>query len=311
MYRYKIIVNPTAGKGMAGRLIPDIDKSLKSLGINFEIVSTQYPGHAVELTQQAVSEGFDVVVAAGGDGTVQEVINGLLKDRRNENPKVRMAVLPIGRGNDFAFGMGVPTDFKESCQLLVNGQSHWIDVGCLSRNGSGEERYFGNGIGIGFDTVVGIEAAKLPLTGFLAYLVAALKTAFLYYRAPLIQIDLDGETITQPCLLVSVMNGRRMGGGFWMTPDSQRDDGIFDVAIAEEVNILRIFILISMVMKGAHTNEPDIKMRRSRRVVIKALRGDLPVHADGETVCTDCSQLAMEILPGCLELICNPHQPSP
>lgn len=143
-----------------------------------------------------------------------------------------MGVLCVGRGNDFAYGVGIPTDLEESCQALAQGYRRTIDVGRITGGLYPEGRYFGNGVGIGFNAAAGFEAAKITWpSGFLGYFVAVLKTVFLYYEAPLTKIEYDGQTITQPSLLVSIMNGRRMGGGFVMAPEGQPDDGLFNLCI--------------------------------------------------------------------------------
>jgi diacylglycerol kinase (ATP) len=157
--------------------------------------------------------------------------------------------------------------------------------------------------------VVGFEALKLaPLSGFPSYLVAALKTILLYFHAPRVQIELDQETFTQPALMVSVMNGVRMGGGFYMAPESQANDGLFDLCIAGEVSRIEIFKLMLRFMKGTQAGHPAIKFRRSRHVVVSALNGKLPAHADGETMSLEGQRLEMSVLPGAIELLAHPRE---
>jgi diacylglycerol kinase family enzyme len=136
-----------------------------------------------------------------------------------------------------------------------------------------------------------------------------LKTISLYYKAPLVQIEYDGRTLTQPSLMVSVMNGRRLGGGFYMTPAAETNDGFFDLCIAGQVSRLRIFSLMFLFMKGSQETHPAIKMERAQHVAITALEGTLPAHADGETLCVEGSKLILEILPRQLEVICQSPQP--
>ena len=211
---YKIIVNPTSGRGAGEQSVPQIETQLRHLGLNYQIERTERPWHAAELAQQAAQEGFDVVVAAGGDGTANEVLNGLMKAKANGVDLPALGVLSVGRGNDFAFSMGVPTELEPGCQTLAQNHRQMIDVGLVSGGLYPQGRYFGNGVGIGFDAVVGFEALKLKrLHGFPSYLVAALKTIFLYFQAPQVQITFEGQKITLPALMVSIMNGRRLGGG--------------------------------------------------------------------------------------------------
>ena len=176
-----VIVNPVAGKGAARKAIPQIEAFLQALGIDYDLILTEFPKHAITLAADAGSNGYETVVAVGGDGTANEVINGLMQALNEGHLTSNLAVLPVGRGNDFSYGMGVPQDLESACKILVDGKSRKIDVGFVKGGDYPEGRYFGNGIGIGFDTIVGFEAAKLPsyISGMPAYLIAALKTIFL------------------------------------------------------------------------------------------------------------------------------------
>ncbi|MCX7682931.1 MAG: YegS/Rv2252/BmrU family lipid kinase, partial [Anaerolineae bacterium] len=237
MPRYKVILNPAARRGTGVQSLPRIKRLLAEQGLEFDLVCTERPWHAAELAREAAQDGYDVIVAAGGDGTVNEVINGLMTVPSNSGNDGRPAlgVLCVGQGNDFAYGTGIPLDLEAACQALARGHRRRVDVGRVVGDGYPKGRYFGNGIGIGFDAVVGFEASRMTrLSGFPAYLVAVLKTVFLYYKAPLSRIEYDDQTIVQPSLMVSIMNGRRMGGGFYMAPDGEPDDGRFDLCIARE-----------------------------------------------------------------------------
>jgi diacylglycerol kinase (ATP) len=152
--------------------------------------------------------------------------------------------------------------------------------------------------------VVGFEAAKLKkLHGFANYMVAALRTMFLYYRAPLVRIELDNDMVKLPALMVSIMNGRRMGGGFMMAPQSKIADGLFDLCIVGQVSRMGILGLIPQFTKGTQAGHPKVSMRQSRLVKVTAEQGSLPAHADGETLCTEGETLSLELLPRALEIV--------
>lgn len=303
MPRYKIIVNPASGRGEGGREIVNIKRLLNGHKLDFDLITTESPGHAIELTQQAVAEGFEIIVAAGGDGTANEVLNGLML-AKDAGLSAAMGVLPVGQGNDFAFSMNVPTELEPACEILSRNFRHVIDVGRVTGGLYPEGRYFGNGIGIGFDAVVGFEAFKLKrLHGFPAYLVAALKTIFLFFNAPKARIELDQETLIQPSLMVSIMNGRRMGGGFMMAPESDPDDGVLDLCIAGQVSRIGIFGLIMRFMQGTQASHRAIQFKRSQTVKVFAVDGILPTHGDGETISTESKQLTIELLPSEIPLI--------
>ena len=322
MTRYKIIVNPTSGRGAAEGAVPLIDQMLSDHGLEFDMVRTQRPWQAAELAQQAVTDGYDVVVAAGGDGTANEVLNGLMWAKLAPlaplgaglgaglagTGSAAMGILSVGCGNDFAFGMGIPDDLAAGCQALAQNHRRTIDVGRVVGGLYPEGRYFGNGVGIGFDAVAGFVALEMKrLSGFPLYIVAALKTIFLYYKAPLVRIEYDDQMFTMPALMVSIMNGRRMGGGFLMAPEGEVDDGLLDLCMAEEVSRARIFTLIPRFMAGTQATQKPIRTGRTQRIVVTAVEGVLPAHADGETLCTEGQQLTVELLPSQIDIIC----PSP
>ncbi len=309
MTTYKLIVNPTAGRGAGEQAIPQIEQMLRGYGLDFDLVCTEAPWHAADLAQEAVATGYDGVVAVGGDGTANEVLNGLMRARQAGVGTCPMGILCVGRGNDFAYGAGVPTDLEAGCQALAQGQRRTMDVGWVVGGLYPEGRYFGNGVGIGFDAVVGFEAVKMTrLHGFPSYLVAVLKTVFLYYQAPLVAIEYDGQTVTQPALMVSIMNGQRMGGGFLMAPQGQSDDGLFDLCIARQVSRAHIFALIPHFLRGTQATQEPIRTGQARRVVVTAIEGVLPAHADGETLCTDGQRLELELLPRQIEIIYQPPE---
>jgi diacylglycerol kinase (ATP) len=309
MPRYQIILNPTSGRGAGQAALPAIKSYLDIKGLTYDIVLTERPGHAIELAQAAVKAGYDMIIGAGGDGTANEIINGLMQAQKAGLPPAVMGMLAVGRGNDFAFGMNIPVGLDPGLQTLTTGHQVKIDVGLVTGGDFPQGRYFGNGVGIGFDAVVGFEALKLTwLSGFPSYIVAALKTIFLYYHAPTIRLDYDGHSENLSALMVSIMNGRRMGGGFMMAPESSNIDGLLDLCIARQVSRGRIFALIPHFMKGDQATQKSISTARAKQVAVTAIQGSLPVHADGETICTAGASLTIELLPAQLNLICQPAE---
>jgi len=300
---YKVILNPTSGRGAGAASEPAIRSFLKEEGVPFDLALTERPWHAAQLAKEAVLSGFDAVVAAGGDGTANEVINGLMEARQS-GKAAAMGALSVGRGNDFAYGVGVPMDLREACRLLAQNRRKPIDVGHVKGGLYPGGRYFGNGVGIGFDAVVGFEALKMKrLTGFLSYLIATLKVVFLYFKAPKVRVRHDGGELVQSALMVSIMNGRRLGGGFMMAPLAEVNDSLLDVCIALQVSRLGIFRLIPHFMKGTQATQKPIITLRSQKVVVSAIEGVLPAHADGETLCVDAKELAVELVPAALMFI--------
>ena len=306
---YKIILNPTAGHGNGLKALTKIEQLFTQSGVSFDLVRTERPGHGIELTRQAIKDGYEVIVAAGGDGTVNEVINGLMLSKLEGLPIPPFGVLCVGRGNDFSGSMGIPTDLEAGFQALLAGHRRSIDVGRVVGGNYPQGRYFGSCVGVGFDAITTIEVSKMPRWGgYLSFLVAVFKTVFLYNKAPLARIEYDGSVITQRSLLISIMNGRRLGGGFIMAPNSIPDDGAFDLCIAEQMSSFEVIKMIPHFTRGDQATQPTIKTGRAAKISIIAQDGPLPAQTDGEIICVDGSRLDVEALPRQIEIIYKPMQ---
>ncbi|HTX90384.1 MAG TPA: diacylglycerol kinase family protein [Anaerolineales bacterium] len=304
MARYLLIVNPTSGRGFAGRSLPLMEAELKKYKIEYDIVMTERPWHAADLAEKGARDGYEAVIIASGDGTANEVLNGLMRARKAGFTKTAMGQIAVGTGNDFAFGMNIPGGVEIGCKILAENYRRKMDVGVVRGGDYPDGRYFGNGVGIGFDAATGFVAAKIRWTrGLLLYLIAAIETIFVYYKAPTVRLVYEGKELTQPSLMISIMNGRRMGGGFFFAPKGDPGDGWFDMCLARSASQLRIFGLIPYFMKGTQATQPEVKLDRCRKVVATAISGTMPVHCDGETVCFEGKELEIELLPAQIEFI--------
>jgi YegS/Rv2252/BmrU family lipid kinase len=290
--RFFIIVNPAAGRGRVRREWPRQAAALRDAGVSFEVAQTREPGEAVGLAERAARE-VDVVVAAGGDGTVHEVANGLLRAGGN----AALGVLPLGSGNDFV-KMLPPRDAMER---LVQGTARPFDAGRIV---AGATRYFANGMDIGFGAHASRNLARVPrfLTGLGAYLGALVLTLVRYPRLEVrLQLD-DGPAFAQATSMTAVMNGRSFGGSFHVCPDAQADDGQLDLLIAQGCGRLEILGLVPRIMRGTHGGDRRLRLARARRVVIES-QEPLLVEADGEIVFEDARRLEIEVRPGALRVL--------
>ncbi|HIP97268.1 MAG TPA: diacylglycerol kinase family lipid kinase [Anaerolineae bacterium] len=298
----KVILNPIAGRGRGAKIEPEIRRFLKAEGLDFDLVRTARPWHAAELAERAAGDGFEIIVAAGGDGTTHEVVNGLMAASGGGEAGT-LGIIPVGSGSDFAYAVGMPLDPQKACHRLAHGQARVVDVGRVTLPGR-DSRYFDNTVGVGFDGVVTVESRKVKrLRGIALYLPVVLKTIFLYYKAPLITIEYDGQELVLPALMICVANGPREGGSFLIAPQARPDDGLFDLCIAREVSRLAILSLVPHFLKGTHVGRAPVTMARARRVTISS-PNDLIAHVDGEVLCTDGHRLECEILPRRLRVWC-------
>ena len=302
--KYLVIVNPISGRGFAGTHIPQIEALLKSHNLDYDLVQTERPWHAAELAEKGAREKYDVLLVASGDGTANEAMNGLMKAREAGFNHTAVALLPVGTGNDFAYGMGVRGTLEENIALIAKDTRKWMDIGKVSGGDYPDGRYFGNGVGVGFDAFVGFVAADIRWTrGLLAYLIAALETIFIYFKAPTVRIEYEDKKLEQDALMVSIMNGQRMGGGFFMAPNGLPYDNTFDLCIAGAPGKFRVLQLLPTFMNGTQATQPEITIGRAQKVTVTALKGTLPAHCDGETLCKEGQSLTIELIPHALEFI--------
>lgn len=312
----QVILNPHAGRGTAAQLKPSVLRALQDQGLEFDLVETTEPGEGVRLARKAAEAGYASIVVVGGDGTVHEAVNGLLLAGAGPDD-VTLGIVPVGSGNDFVkmfhpstgSGHRVPAEsLAVACRRIAQGRTRVVDIGRVSELISGGRviyslkearlRYFVNALGMGFDALVALETQKITwLTGLPLYLVAVMRTLTLRYHTPHMDIHLDRERITsQPTTLVAIGNGRCQGGGFWLTPDAELDDGQFDLAIARRLTRLGILRLLPDVMQGTHIDKEPVTMARGRHVIIDTAY-PLPVQADGEMLATRATHLEAEIVP--------------
>jgi YegS/Rv2252/BmrU family lipid kinase len=302
--KYLVIVNPISGRGYAGKVIPDIEAGMRDHGLDFDLVRTERPWHAAEIAEKAVKDGYDVIVSASGDGTANEAINGMMRARADGFNDTAFSILPVGTGNDMAYGLGMRGTLEESIHALAENYRMKIDIGFVKGGDYPDGRYFANGVGIGFDAAVGFVAVRIRWArGLLAYLIAVIQTVFIYYKSPTVEIAYNDVAYTQPSLMVSIMNGQRMGGGFYMAPQGNPGDGHFDLCIASEASRPRIFGLIPHFLNGTQASQPEITTGRTDKISIKAVKGVLPAHCDGETLCESGQELSAEITPDAIEII--------
>jgi diacylglycerol kinase (ATP) len=314
MHRHIVIANPAAGNGVARKRIPLMRAALDACGILYDLAVTDGPGHASTLARDARARGYGVVVAAGGDGTCNEIVSGLLADdgsaaEAHGSRGARFAVpafgvLCVGRGNDFAFGNGIPHDLAAACAVLRDDRRRAIDIGRVRFGETGPLRFFCNGLGIGFDAIVALKASRMHrLGGFLGYALGALGTIAEFPDAPLLSIRFDGTEVRQPTPQVSIMNGRRMGGAFYMAPMARSDDGLFDLSVADKVGRGTMLSLFSRFLKGTQAESPHIRFMRGRHFEIETVSGSLTVHADGEHLYAGSGRMSVECLPGALSIV--------
>lgn len=300
--KVKLIFNPHADRGrswdIAGSLVPLLERFG---GASWS--ATEYPEHAVELAEQAGREGYEIVAAVGGDGTVHEVVNGLMHLPEDRRPA--LGGVPIGSGNDFCSNLGLPDEPEKAVERLFTGQARAIDIG-LIRDNTGREEYWDNTLGIGFDAKVTYYSYRITrLQGFTMYLWAVIQTIMRNHDAPRMRITSDNESIDQETLMFVACNGPREGGGFYVAPDAVPDDGLFHYSMIEHVSRLMMFRLIPEVMNGTHGRFKSVRMGHFNTLKLSSEK-PLTIHTDGEMfagLISDVTDLELSLLPGALRVI--------
>jgi diacylglycerol kinase (ATP) len=300
--KVKIILNPMADMGNAWRVARDLRSITEQHG-GVDWSGTVYPGHAIELAQQAGEQGYDMVIAMGGDGTIHEVINGLMKVSEKKRPV--LGVVPVGSGNDFAHGLNASRTPTEALICALDGEASTVDLGLMTDE-HGRKEYFDNTLGIGFGAVVTIRSHKLPiLRGFLMYLTAVIQTIILDHNPMAMQIETDDQKWEQSVIYLVICNGPREGGGFLIAPDAKIDDGLFHYAMITNVSRAMMFRIVPEVMKGTHGRFKQVRMGTCKKFTLSADR-PLYIHADGEIFSgpgTDLRKVSFEILPKTLRVV--------
>jgi diacylglycerol kinase (ATP) len=273
----RIILNPMARHGAGGRLRPRIERVLRGAAVDFDIVETTGPGHASELAREAVSAGVECVVAAGGDGTVHEVVNGLMSSPNGAT----LGLLPIGTGNDFVKMVPGTRDLTEALSTLATGASSPFDVGVASWDGSSE--YFVNAMGTGIDVEVVRQMRRSRMLPGMAIYVLALLRALAKYRPLELSLTTEHGTHSERIMNLAVCNGPSIGGSFRVCPDARPDDGLLDICVIGELSMLRNARMVPRVLSGTHGGQPGVTMLRGTSVQLRlGGGGPLPFQLDGE-----------------------------
>lgn len=300
--KIKIILNPMADMGNAWRVARDLRSITEQHG-NVSWSGTVYPGHAIELAKQAAEEGCDRVIAMGGDGTVHEVVNGLMQIPEGKRPI--LGVVPVGSGNDFAHGIGAAKQSDQALLRALEGEPSAVDLAIMT-DGDGRKEYFDNTLGIGFGAMVTIRSHRLPLLrGFLMYLVSVIQAIVVDHNPIAMQIETDSEKWEQKVIYLVLCNGPREGGGFHIAPEAKIDDGLLNYAMITDVSRAMMFRILPDVMKGTHSRFKEVKMGTCKKFSISADR-PLYIHTDGEIFSglgTDVRKVNFEILPGALKVV--------
>lgn len=288
-----LIVNPAANHGVTESLVPVIERLLQSTP--HDTVMTTSMGHAIEIAEKA--EGYDVLVAVGGDGTIHEVLNGIM--RRPEGSRPAIGLVPTGSGNDTRRTLGIPTDISDAVLALAAGQRRRFDIGVC--NGT----YFNNSFAAGLDARVTAKAVEYKVTtkrsGLWLYFTALMHVLFHELYPHHVRVTWDEDPpVEEDLLIVAATIGPTYGGGFFITPDAVPDDGLLEVCTIDPLSLPEALMRLPFVVMGKHTKMKPVRMSRRRSIVIES-DDPMPAQIDGEVMVEKRFEVA--IIPGAVEYI--------
>ena len=287
------VINPVAGRGRGHRAWSAIRPVLRAAGVNLEETLAPQAGRAEDAAARAAAQGYDLVVAVGGDGTIHETLNGILRGRPDQPPT--LAVIPGGTANVFARGLGIPRDPAAAAGLLFHGVRRRIDVGQVN------DRYFAAVAGVGFDGEIAVRARRWPpwMDGITRHVGAGLR-ALLSYRPAEARITIDGRTETLPLFFLTAANTGWYGGGIRIAPHALADDGQLAVVYAADLTRLEAVAVFLSTLSGTHLRRPKIGHASAREVRVES-DAPLLVQADGEPV--GRVPVTFRCLPGALAVL--------
>lgn len=311
-----VLFNPTAGRGKAIKHWPEVEKALRRLEVSLHIETTQKKGDAQALARTHTGRGTGMIVAAGGDGTVHEAVNGIL-EASGDVGRVPLAIIPLGSGDDFVKMLPPETpvgqqafSWQSAIEKIAEGRTARYDVGKITVLDSvkpaeqGAGCFFINGMNLGFTAHASHNFSTVPkfLTGTAGYLAAVLKTLW-HYPSLRLEMSLeDNPAEPVQTSLAALMNGRCFGHTFWVAPQADAQDGFLEIMFTEKIGRLSILRKLPLLLSGSHVHDPLVHWRRAAKVAL-ASAAPLIVEADGETLFNGVGRMEVKILPAALEIV--------
>ncbi len=300
--KVKLIFNPIANLGRSWPIASSLRPLLTELG-GADWTGTVYPTHAAELARQAGEDGYEKVIVMGGDGTVHEVVNGLMQLPPDRRPV--LGIVPVGTGNDFAYSLGISPIPEDALRQAFAGPVHAIDVGCVQDN-RGHNEYWTNTLGIGFDAIINIRSRKVALfQGFAVYMLAVIQALLLDYTPYKAKIRTEQAEWEESLLMLVVCNGKREGGGFQIAPRASQRDGLFDSIRVPVIRRRRMLITLPYFLKGTHETLSYVHGAMFKSLELHSDR-PLFIHTDGEIyagVHSTVNHLKIECFPAAVRAV--------
>ena len=281
-----LILNPQAGGGKGAKLENKIYQHLKAAEIRFVVFKTNHAGEAIIASRNAVQEGYKKIVVAGGDGTLNEVANGILSQEYYPSVDILLAQIPVGTGNDWRRTWGIPKGLQESISLLRNPERTLQDVAKVTYQNSGleESKWFINIAGCGFDAEVTLAANQKKAkgqSGFFTYISQLIKT-LKQYKEPKMSFEIDSEKFEYDIFAILAGVCRYAGNSMLLVPDADPRDGYFHLTIAKKIKRTKVIRNLHRLFNGSFVDLEEVSVHQCKHLQIKT--AGLPIQADGESI---------------------------
>ena len=287
-----LIANPTAGNGNFSKRWDKIQQVLKTNNIPFSFAFTKHSKHEVELVQNVIQQGFRNIISVGGDGTLHNVVNGIMTQRYTKTSDITVAVIPIGTGNDWIKTYNIPKNIEKAVGLIRQKKTVFQDIGLLELE-DGKSFYFNNVAGLGYDGYVVNKTNKLKRFGSIAYLLGGI-SGLLFYKNSTFKIELENQTIETKCLMTLFGICKYSGGGMQLTNYKNSSDGLFDVTVAKNLTLVDLLLNLGKLYSGKIVNHKKVTTYTSKKIKITPLFKEKPfIQADGELIGTGAVDVSL------------------
>lgn len=299
--KWFVIINPTSGNGTSKKQWPLIFNELQKQQFDFEFSISAYKNNSFEIVQQAILQGFKKIICVGGDGTLHNIINGILSIKAIDISKIKIGIIPIGTGNDWVKTYQIPINYKKAIEIIKKEHTIKQDIGKINLTTENKIVYFNNLAGIGFDAYVVYKVHKFKNLGSLAYLTGAL-VGLTSYKKPTLEIIVNKTNIKAKTLMLLIGICKFSGGGMQLTKDPNPTDGLFDISLINKFTLLQVLKNIPNLFNGKITNHTSVKTYKTSEIKINIITNQSTyIQADGELI--GKGNFTVTILPKALNFI--------
>ena len=283
IHSWFVIANPTSGNKKLSKKWKEIEQLLNEKNIEFSFAFTQYSKHEIELVHTAIQQGYRNIISVGGDGTLHNVVNGIMTQRYVKTSDITVAIIPLGTGNDWIKTYNIPNNIEKSIDLISNKKTFLQDIGYLKLENT--SAYFNNVAGLGYDGYIVNKLNKLKRFGSIAYLLSGL-AGLLLYKKSTFKIEFDSKVIETNCLMTLFGICQFSGGGMQFTKDVNSSDGLFDITIAKNLHLFDLIFNIKKLYSGSIVYHKKIETYKTKEITVIPQTSKPFIQADGELIGT-------------------------